>query len=339
MNSYKKLKTREVKFNFIIIAVFIGVIILALFKGRANIKAEDLVIFFKEYKSIDKSNNTIVLALRIPRIIAASLVGASLSVSGASYQGAFNNPLVAPDMLGVSAGACVGAALSIILNLDPMYMQIFAFLGGLLAVTISGLIPKVIGNNSLSTLVLAGIIVSGLFNSFLGLIKYLADPETQLASITYWQLGSLQRVSDRDLVLMVGPMLICLLTAYLLRWRLNIISLGEEEAKNLGLNIKTTRYLIIFLATMLTACSVCLTGTIAWIGLVVPHFARMLVGSDNRKVIPICIFLGASVLVLIDTLARTISAGELPISIFTGIIGAPSYFILLYRQLGRKNDG
>ena len=251
---------------------------------------------------------SVIFTLRLPRILAALLVGSALSLSGAAYQGVFKNPLVAPDMLGVSAGACVGASVGILMNA-----------GG-------------VGIQAMMTLVLAGVIISGLMNAILGLLKYLADPETQLASITHWQLGSLATAVWRDVFTMGPPILAAIIILLLMRWRINILSLGENEAKSLGMDIRRARGIIIFCATMLTACAVCTSGTIGWIGLVIPHFGRMMVGPDNRKLIPLSAVLGAAFLLLIDTLARVLTSAELPLSILTGLIGAPFYFYLLLKQ-------
>ena len=267
---------------------------------------------------------SVIFTLRLPRILAALLVGSALSLSGAAYQGVFKNPLVAPDMLGVSAGACVGASVGILMNAGGVGIQAGALLG--IA------IPRVIKNQSMMTLVLAGVIISGLMNAILGLLKYLADPETQLASITHWQLGSLATAVWRDVFTMGPPILAAIIILLLMRWRINILSLGENEAKSLGMDIRRARGIIIFCATMLTACAVCTSGTIGWIGLVIPHFGRMMVGPDNRKLIPLSAVLGAAFLLLIDTLARVLTSAELPLSILTGLIGAPFYFYLLLKQ-------
>ena len=287
---------------------------------------------------------SVIFTLRLPRILAALLVGSALSLSGAAYQGVFKNPLVAPDMLGVSAGACVGASVGILMNAGGVGIQAGALLGGLAAVLLAIAIPKVIKNQSMMTLVLAGVIISGLMNAILGLLKYLADPETQLASITHWQagrlatvrpnwqLGSLATAVWRDVFTMGPPILAAIIILLLMRWRINILSLGENEAKSLGMDIRRARGIIIFCATMLTACAVCTSGTIGWIGLVIPHFGRMMVGPDNRKLIPLSAVLGAAFLLLIDTLARVLTSAELPLSILTGLIGAPFYFYLLLKQ-------
>lgn len=275
---------------------------------------------------------SVIFTLRLPRILAALLVGSALSLSGAAYQGVFKNPLVAPDMLGVSAGACVGASVGILMNAGGVGIQAGALLGGLAAVLLAIAIPRVIKNQSMMTLVLAGVIISGLMNAILGLLKYLADPETQLASITHWQLGSLATAVWRDVFTMGPPILAAIVILLLMRWRINILSLGENEAKSLGMDIRRARGIIIFCATVLTACAVCTSGTIGWIGLVIPHLGRMMVGPDNRKLIPLSAVLGAAFLLLIDTLARVLTSAELPLSILTGLIGAPFYFYLLLKQ-------
>lgn len=275
---------------------------------------------------------SVIFTLRLPRIIAALLVGSALSLSGASYQGVFKNPLVAPDMLGVSAGACVGASMAILFNVNEGMIQIAAFAGGILAVTLASVIPRLVRNQSMMTLVLAGVIVSGLMNSILGLLKYLADPDTQLASITHWQLGSLSSAVWRDVIYVGPPIVIAAVILIIARWKINILSLGENEARSLGTDIKKVRGLIVLCATTLTACAVCISGTIGWIGLVIPHLGRMLVGPDNRKLIPVSAVLGAIFLLLIDTIARNLTSAELPLSILTGLIGAPFYFYLLMSQ-------
>lgn len=280
----------------------------------------------------EAKEESVLFALRLPRILAAILVGMSLSLSGAAYQGVFQNPLVAPDMLGVSAGACVGASTAILCNAEEGAIQVMAFLGGISAVALASAIPRLVRNQSMMTLVLAGVIVSGLMNSILGLLKYLADPDTQLASITHWQLGSLSSAVWRDVAYVGPPMFIAAAVLVAARWEINVLSLGEKEARSLGTDIKRTRGVIVLCATALTACAVCISGTIGWIGLVIPHLGRMLVGPDNRRLIPVSAVLGAIFLLAIDTIARNITSAELPLSILTGLIGAPFYFYLLMSQ-------
>lgn len=276
--------------------------------------------------------SSVIYTLRLPRALAAMMIGAALSVSGASYQSVFKNPLVAPDMLGVSSGACVGASLCILLGFSQAGVQGGAFAGGLLAVFLAVSIPRIIGKNSIVMLVLSGIIVSGLTGSLLGIIKYLADSDTQLPAITYWQLGSLVSVVWTNLPSSGVPILLCMIFMMLIRWRMNILTLSEEENHMLGKHNGFLRYAVILCATILTACSVCISGTIGWVGLVIPHFSRMMVGPDNRKLLPIAMVLGALFLLFIDTLSRAALDAEIPLSILTGLVGAPFYFYLLVRQ-------
>lgn len=280
----------------------------------------------------DPQATGVVMTLRLPRIITAVLVGSAMALSGAAYQGVFKNPLVAPDMLGVSSGACVGASIGILCNAGDFAIQAAAFAGGIAAVLVATSIPKVMKNNSMVMLVLAGIIVGGILDSVMGLIKYLADPDTQLAEITHWQLGSLTKAVWEDVFYMGPPILLAIAVLIAMRWRINILSLGESEAKTLGTDVRKTRGLVIVCATLLTASSVCISGTIGWIGLVIPHFSRMLVGPDNRKMIPLSVILGAIFLLGIDTIARVITSAEVPLSILTGFVGAPFYFYLLLKQ-------
>ena len=279
------------------------------------------------------SNITNVIEnLRIPRIIAAILVGAALSVSGAAYQGVFKNQLVSPDLLGVSAGACVGAATAIIFDLSLIWIQIFAFGFGLAAVAITLAIPKMMGRTSTLMLVLSGIIVSGLMGSIIGFLKYVADPETKLPDIVYWQLGSLAKLDSDNLKYIAPVMIICAILLIAMSWRINLLSLGDESAARLGVNVSFERAVIIICATLLTACSVCISGIVAWVGLLMPHLARMLVGANNIKSMPASIFMGAIFLLFVDTLARSISVSEVPLGVLTGFIGTVFFVWVLWRN-------
>lgn len=317
-------------------------ILISCCSGRYYVSPLDVIdIIFSRVRETASDVNPqavgVVITLRLPRIITAVIIGSAMALSGAAYQGVFKNPLVAPDMLGVSSGACVGASIGILLNMGKIGIQGIAFLGGIIAVFVATTIPKIMKNNSMVMLVLSGIIVGGLLSSVMGLIKYLADPDTQLAEITHWQLGSLTKSTWDSIAYMIPPILCATIVLLLIRWRINILSLGEEEAKSLGTDVKRTRGVIIICATVLTASSVCVSGTIGWIGLVIPHFARMIVGPDNKKSIPLSIILGAIFLLLIDTIARIITSAELPLSILTGFVGAPFYFYLLLKQRMRMS--
>lgn len=278
---------------------------------------------------------SVVMGLRLPRILASICCGAALSLSGTTYQALFKNPLVSPDFLGVSSGACIGAAIAILMGLASAYIQLFAFVGGLVAVALTLLIPFLMRSESNIMLVLSGIIVGGVMGSILGFIKYIADPETQLATITYWQMGSFSYITLGSLFSVLPAMLLSGVAIFGLSWWINVISLGESEAKTLGANVKVIRNVGILAATLLTASSVCIAGTIGWIGLVIPHFARMMVGPDNTRLVPASCLIGGLFLLVVDTLTRTIGPAEMPISILTGIIGAPFYAWLLFKQRSR----
>lgn len=280
----------------------------------------------------DQMAENVVMGLRLPRILAAVVIGAALSMSGATYQGIFKNPLVSPDFLGVSSGACIGAAIAILMSLSGTGIQIFAFCGGLLAVTITVAIPRLLKSDSNIMLVLSGIIVGGLMGSLLGLLKYIADPETQLASIVYWQMGSLSYVNLPTLGSVMPAIIVSTIIILSMSWWIDVISLGERDAQTLGVNVRRTRNIAILCSTLLTASAVCVAGTIGWLGLVIPHFARMLVGPENTRLLPAAALVGAIFLLLVDTAARTIGSSEMPLSILTGIIGAPFFAWLLYRR-------
>ncbi len=312
-------------------------IVLSLTVGRYGVPLiQTFKILLGELVPVDKtwtdSMENVVLNVRLPRIIAAVLVGASLSVSGVAYQGVFRNPLVSPDLLGVSAGACAGAALAILLHMNLIAVQLCALLAGLLAVFITTLIPKMFRNDSTLMLILAGVIVTGFMSAVLGLLKYVADPEQELASIVYWTMGSFAS-TKKNLVWVLAPaILISWTVLVIMRWKINILSLGDTEAKSLGVNVRLVRGVCIVCATTATACAVCMSGTIGWLGLVVPHLGRLVVGNDNRQLIPAGLLLGASFMVLIDLLARNLTGSEIPVSILTGIIGVPVFMLLMALQ-------
>ncbi len=282
--------------------------------------------------SWDGMDENMLVGVRLPRVMAAVIVGAALALSGAVYQGIFKNPLVSPDFLGVSGGACVGAAIAILLSFSSVMVQITAFAGGLLAVAVTMLIPRMLRSESGIMLVLAGIIVGGAMSSILGFIKYIADPETQLAAITYWQLGSFAYV-DNKAVLSILPLTVAAAAVLIaMSWWINILSLGEQEAKSLGARVNTLRGICIVCSTVLTAGAVCISGTIGWVGLVIPHFGRMLAGSDNRTLLPASMIIGSIFMLFVDTVTRMAGPAEMPVSILTGLIGAPFFAWLLYRQ-------
>ena len=276
--------------------------------------------------------DTVIWNLRIPRALVGALVGASLAAAGATYQGMFRNPLVSPDILGVSAGAGLGATTGIFLGLAMVWVQLLAFLGGLAAVACVYLISlSVRRHDAVLVLVLAGVAVGTLLGAGISLLKILADPYTQLPSITFWLLGGLNTITKSDILFIFPCIVIGLVPLVLMRWRVNLLSLSDEEAQSLGINTLRTRVVFIAAATLLTSGSVAFTGIIGWVGLVVPHVARLLVGPDFSRLLPASALLGAIFLMLTDTLARTLISIELPLGVLTALVGAPFFLFLLAR--------
>lgn len=300
--------------------------------GRMNVPVGEVLAALRTAltggSAANVQNYSIVINLRLPRILMAIIVGAGLTCAGNTFQSLFSNPLATPDILGVTSGTCVGAILAIILSCSILETQLIALVFGLASVCFT---LKIAGKNdgrSMVYLVLAGTIASSLFNAVGSLLKYTADPQDKLPEITYWLMGSFTSASYQK-ILIGCPLIVAGIIIYLLRWRLNILSLSDDEARASGINIKQTRMLFIVASTLVTASAVSMCGQVGWIGLLIPHCARMLVGSNNRYVVPLSLSLGASFMILIDTLSRSISIIELPLSILTAIIGAPAFISLL----------
>lgn len=276
----------------------------------------------------------VVMNLRLPRAFQGLIVGASLAVSGACFQSLFRNPLVSSGMLGVSSGSGFGAALSILLFNNMFMTSAFSFFFGLLAVILSYLVGKVSGGTPTITLVLGGTIIQSIFSALLSLLKYIADPYSELPQITFWLMGSLASTKTAELAFSVLPMGIGLVGMMLFRWRLNVLSMGDREAKTLGLNVGLNKGFVIGFATLATAGAVCISGVIGWVGLVVPHMCRMVIGSDNKWLIPAAISVGACFMVFVDTICRTLTGAEIPIGIVTAIVGGPFFIYLLRKTKG-----
>ncbi|MCK9245842.1 MAG: iron ABC transporter permease [Anaerolineaceae bacterium] len=285
--------------------------------------------------NVDPAMESIVFNVRLPRIIASVMIGAMLSLSGTVYQSVFRNPLVSPDLLGVSSGAAVGAAGAILLGAGLATRQVFAFVGGISAVLITSLVPRILRNRSNLMLVLSGIIVGGFLNSVLAIMKFVAEEQTELSSIVFWQMGSLSSIVGRELLAILPVFVICSSLLLMLSWRINILAFGDLEAQTLGVNVRQVRNIVVICASLLTASAVSISGTIGWIGLVVPHLGRLLGGSDNTRSMPLALLIGSLFMLLIDTLARTATSMEIPLSILTGFVGAPLYAFLLYKQKTR----
>jgi iron complex transport system permease protein len=273
---------------------------------------------------------TVILQIRLPRVFAATAVGAALAAAGAAYQSLFRNPLVSPDILGVSSGAAFGAVVGIYLSLPVLAIEAASFAGGLAAVIIVYTVAAAIrGRDAVLVLVLAGVVIGALFGAGVGLLKYLADPYNQLPAITFWLLGSLAAVNLRVVTSLLPAVVVGLVPLVLLRWRIDVMTLGDEEATALGVNTRMLRIVVIAAATLMTSAAVAASGIIGWVGLVVPHLARLVVGPAFTRLLPVSVLFGASYLLAVDTVSRTIGTVELPLGILTAALGTPVFLWLL----------
>jgi iron complex transport system permease protein len=285
---------------------------------------------------VDANVEMVVLQVRGPRVLAAVLVGAALAAAGTAYQGMFRNPLVSPDILGVSTGAALGAVLAIFLSQEILLTQIFAFGGGLAAVGLVYAVgSRLRGHDPLLALVLTGVVIGTLLGSAIALLKYLADPYNQLPAITFWLLGSLAAISPKDIWYSMPLILIGLAPMLLLRWRINLLALPDDEARALGVDTRRLRTIIIACATLMTASVVAISGIIGWVGLLVPHAARLLVGPDFGRLLPLAMLIGAAFMLAVDTLCRTLAMIEVPPGVLTALIGTP-FFLWLF-ALARRS--
>ncbi|HTT46845.1 MAG TPA: iron ABC transporter permease [Pseudolabrys sp.] len=315
--------------------VLIAGLLLAFTVGRYPVSLGDLanVLFAKatgHAPTAPAAVQSVILDVRGPRVLAAALIGAALAVAGTAFQGLFRNPLVSPDILGASSGAALGAVLGIYFSLGIFAIQAFAFAGGLIAVAAVYAIGSLVrARDPILVLVLTGVVVGALLGAGVGLVKYLADPYNQLPAMTFWLLGSLSAASVSDLLPLFGPVAVGAAVLIALRWRMNAMSLPEEEARALGLATGALRIAIVAAATLVTSASVATAGIIGWVGLVVPHLARSLVGPDFARLVPAAAILGGGYLLLIDTLARTLAQIEIPLGILTAVIGTPFFIWLL----------
>jgi iron complex transport system permease protein len=316
-------------------AVLIAGLLLAFTVGRYPVSLTDLLHLVTakltgRTPDVPAAVQNVIWLVRGPRVLAAALVGAALSVAGTAFQGLFRNPLVSPDLLGASSGAALGAVLGIYFSLGVLEIEALAFAGGLVAVAAVYLIGSAMSpRDPVLVLVLTGVVIGALLGAGVGLLKYLADPYNQLPAMTFWLLGSLAATNVTDLVPLFGPVALGTLVLLALRWRMNVIALPDEEARALGVPTTPLRIAIVAAATLVTSASVATAGVIGWVGLVVPHIARTLVGPDFARLIPAAALLGAGFLLVIDTLARTITATEIPLGILTALVGTPFFIWLL----------
>ncbi len=324
------------KFRVCMITGCIATLLLALIAlclGQYTIALQD-VIKVLTLQEVDLVNaETVIFNIRIPRILVSLIVGSGLATAGASFQALFSNPLATPDTLGCANGASFGAALGILLGLNALGIQISALIFGILAVVLVFVFTRYRHANQIMMIILGGMVVSSLFSALVSLIKYVADPNDVLPVITFWLMGSFSNSTVRSLYTGVPMIILGMMILYLMRYRMNALSLKEEEAASLGINVRQNRMIVIVASSLITASVVSMCGVVGWVGLLIPHISRMLFGNNHTKVIPGCIVFGALFMLIIDTIARCMYQAEIPVSILTAIIGAP-VFLLLLRKTG-----
>ena len=332
------------KLQFIIlIAAFIAAVLVSVVLGRYSLSLGE---FFKVvWSKLPFTNVTqtwapsaenVLFQIRLPRIACAVLIGAALSLAGVCYQGMFRNPMVSPDILGASTGAGFGAALAILLGAGYFVISATSFVCGLGAVLLAYVVSRFSKTNETVAMILAGMIISALFSAGTSYIKLVADTQDQLPAITYWLMGSLSSIKQKDLLFILIPIAVGMIPLFILRWRLNLLTVEEETSKSLGINISVLRAIVIICATLLTSASVSVSGMIGWVGLVIPHFCRIIFGYDYRRLVPATVLFGATFLLVVDDIARLATTGEIPLGILTSIVGCPLFLYLLLTGGGRR---
>jgi iron complex transport system permease protein len=334
-------KKKEVEMSVLTLLVIVLVLtfFISVYIGRYSITPVQLImavagkIAYIDY-SLPDTADTILFKVRLPRIIAAILIGANLATAGAAYQGMFKNPMVSPDILGASNGAGFGAAVAILLSFGTAGIQMSSLLFGLGAVLLSYTISKIVGHgdNATLTMVLTGMVVSTMFAAFTSMTKYVADTDEKLPAITFWLMGSLASITRKDVLILLIPTVLGMIPLLFLRWKLNVLAFGDEEAQALGVDTKKVRSIVIFSSTLLVASSVSISGMIGWIGLIVPHIARQLVGPNYKHLLFASMLVGGSFLLIVDDVARNAFSAEIPLGILTALLGAPFFLYLLVKE-------
>jgi len=333
----RKIGVLKLHWKILLIIMPIAALFIALCIGRINISPSEVFDtimskFSSDYEVSQIMYKTIWI-IRMPRILLAILVGAGLSCAGCAFQSLFANPLATPDTLGVASGSSFGAALGILLGLGMVGMQLTSLAFGTVAVFLTWLSGSGKGRG-LGSIVLSGIMIGSLFTALVSLVKFVADDESQLPSITYWLMGGLDKANYTSLLFGAPAIIAGIVIMFLLRWRMNLLPLSDDEAKASGVNIRLLRIIIIICATAITASCISLCGQVGWVGLLIPHMCRMAFGGNHLSIIPASISFGAVFMIVVDTIARTATAAEIPVSILTAIVGAP-FFIFLMRRNGR----
>lgn len=342
MKTAEKTKKFKIKFT-ILVVIFIVVFFGSFMLGRYPVSPPELMkIILSGIIDIPQSwpdaAENVIFQIRLPRVLAAAIIGAALSIAGVSYQGMFQNPMVSSDILGASSGAGFGAALAILLGAGYMGISVAAFLFGLAAVMLAYGISRVSRINATLAMILAGMMIGSLFTSCTSFVKLVADTEQTLPAITYWLMGSLVSIKPQDVAFAIVPIIAGSVPLFLLKWRMNLLTVGEEEAQAMGINTRALRLVVIVCATLLTASSVAISGMIGWVGLVIPHFCRMIFGYDYRKIIPASALFGATFLMVVDNIARLATTAEIPLGILTSFVGAPIFvYLILKGGTSREN--
>ena len=342
--TYKTERSRRTGYVFLILViVLIAVFLISFMLGRYPVSVARVLEAFADrlmklfglqgIASVTPEINAVVWNIRLPRIVMACLVGCCLSCAGAAYQGVFQNPMASPDILGASNGAAFGAALAILFGLNSRMITIASFASSIVTVAIVFLVAKYAPGQKTMNLILAGIMIGSLFSAGTSYIKLVSDPSNQLPQITYWLMGSLSGVKLKDFNLVViGAMAAGCVTLFAIRWKINLLTLGDEEARSLGINTNRLRLIVIIASTLVTAASISVSGVIGWVGLVIPHIARKLVGSNYRYLIPASMISGAVFLLIVDNFSRNLYATEIPLGILTAFIGAPFFVYLILKR-------
>lgn len=336
--------TRIVTIHALAVAAALLMVLVSLGVGRFPISAMEVLslvsaALFGGTANAPENADLILFSIRGPRIVAAFAVGAALAAAGAAYQNLFRNPLVSPDILGVSSGAALGAVLGIFMALPLIAIQGLAFIGGLSAVAaiylIGSSLARTHGHDAMLTLVLSGVVIGSLLGSGIALTKYLADPYNQLPAMTYWLLGSFASVTKKDLVVALPVIVLAMLPLLALRWRINLLALPDDEARALGQDVRRLRLIVIVAATLMTAASVAICGIIGWVGLVVPHAVRLLIGAEFSRLLPLTMLIGGTFMLLIDTIGRTVAQIEIPPGVLTAALGTPVFIWLMVATFRR----
>lgn len=324
----------------VLVALLMVTTVMSLGAGRYDISPGRVlaILLTWGHGAATPTEANVVLVIRLPRILMALLSGAGLALAGAALQGVFRNPLVGPQVIGVSSGAAFGGVLAILLGWSHLGLLGSAFALGLVALVLVYALNNLVARSNILALILAGVVVSGFFSALVSLVQYAADAEDTLPTMVFWLLGSFATANWNKCALIALPVLVGSALLLGLRWRINLLSLGDSDARALGVPVAALRWLILMLVACIVAAQVAVSGIIGWVGLVVPHMARMLTGPDHRKMMPAALVIGATYLLLIDTVARTATTSEIPLGILTALIGTPVFAIIL-RQTARSGHG